>query len=165
MSAWNPWKMTTIAMALVIATALATGLVVANWKSDRVEPTAQAGSQPATQAGSQPATQPAAPRATAQKVVAAGPTQADTEACNLQARDSVGNRTIEVVKDAAIGRAVGAGTGAVGGAIAGGGKGAGIGGVVGIAAGTLYGLNATKSNDARYVEAYRACMRNRGFTS
>jgi len=160
MSAWNPWKMTTIAMALVIATALATGLVVANWKSDRVEPTAQAGSKPATQA--------TAPRAPAQKVVAAGPTQADTEACNLQAKNAVGNRTIEVVKDAAIGGAVGAGTGAVGGAIAGGGKGAGqgagIGGVVGIAAGTLYGLNATKSNDARYVEAYRACMRNRGFT-
>lgn len=27
----NPWKLTTIGMALVIATALATGLVVANW--------------------------------------------------------------------------------------------------------------------------------------
>jgi hypothetical protein len=161
MSAWNPWKVTTIAMALVIATALATGLVVANWKSDRVEPTAQAGSQPATHT--------TAPRAAApQKVVAAAPSQADTEACNLQARNAVGNRTVEVVKDAAIGGAVGAGTGAVGGAIAGGGKGAGtgagIGGVVGIAAGTLYGLNATKSNDARYVEAYRACMRNRGFS-
>jgi hypothetical protein len=147
-------------MTLVIATALATGLVVANWKSDRVEPTAQAGSQSAPQT--------AAPRAAAQKVVAAGPSQADTEACNLQAKNTVGNRTIEVVKDAAIGGAIGAGTGAAGGAIAGGGKGAGqgagIGGVVGLAAGTLYGLNATKSNDARYVEAYRACMRNRGFT-
>jgi hypothetical protein len=151
-------------MTLVIATALATGLVVANWKSDRVEPTAQAGSQSAPQA----TPQTTAPRAPAQKVVAAGPTQADTEACNLQAKNTVGNRTIEVVKDAAIGGAIGAGTGAAGGAIAGGGKGAGqgagIGGVVGLAAGTLYGLNATKSNDARYVEAYRACMRNRGFT-
>jgi ABC-type phosphate transport system substrate-binding protein len=49
MSAWNPWKVTSIVMALVIATALATGLVVANWKSDRVEPTAQAGSQSAPQ--------------------------------------------------------------------------------------------------------------------
>ena len=27
---WNPWKLTAIGMALVIATALVTGLVVAN---------------------------------------------------------------------------------------------------------------------------------------
>jgi len=27
----NPWKVTTIGMAVVIATALVTGLVVANW--------------------------------------------------------------------------------------------------------------------------------------
>ena len=28
---WNPWKLTTIGMALVLTTALVTGLVVANW--------------------------------------------------------------------------------------------------------------------------------------
>ncbi|MDO8476069.1 MAG: hypothetical protein Q7W02_07695 [Candidatus Rokubacteria bacterium] len=95
MSEWNPWKMTTIGMSLVIATALVTGLVVASWKSDRVEPTAQSTSQSAAQ--------PTAPRGAARQVAAAGPTQADTEACNLQARNSVGDKTTEVIKDAAIG--------------------------------------------------------------
>ncbi|MBI3781336.1 MAG: hypothetical protein HY278_09830, partial [candidate division NC10 bacterium] len=28
---WNPWKVTAIGMAVVFATALITGLVVANW--------------------------------------------------------------------------------------------------------------------------------------
>jgi hypothetical protein len=32
-------------------------------------------------------------------------------------------------------------------------------------AGTLFGLDDTKKNDARYVEAYRACMKGRGFSS
>ena len=31
MDKWNPWKVTALAMALVMATALVTGLVVANW--------------------------------------------------------------------------------------------------------------------------------------
>lgn len=43
-------------------------------------------------------------------------------------------------------------------------KGAGIGGVVGLAAGTLYGLNKSKSQDARNVETYRSCMRSRGYS-
>ena len=33
MSHWNPWKMTAIGMALVIVTAVITGLVVASWNS------------------------------------------------------------------------------------------------------------------------------------
>ena len=33
MSGWNPWKMTAIGMVLVTATALVTGLVVANWNT------------------------------------------------------------------------------------------------------------------------------------
>ena len=33
MSDWNPWKMTAIGMALVMVTALVTGLVVASWNS------------------------------------------------------------------------------------------------------------------------------------
>jgi hypothetical protein len=61
--------------------------------------------------------------------------------------------------------AVGAGVGAAGGAVAGGGKGAGIGGIVGATAGTLYGLNEANKNDTRSVEAYRACMRQRGYTN
>lgn len=146
-SSWNPWKMTAIGMALVIVTALITGLVVASWNS---------------------AEKPKAVSSGSSRHVAATPTAADIETCNQYARNQSGDKTTEVVKDALIGGAVGAGVGAAGGAIAGGGKGAGkgagIGGVVGATAGTLYGLNEAKSHDARYVEAYRACMRGRGYT-
>ncbi len=44
------------------------------------------------------------------------------------------------------------------------GKGAAIGGLVGVTAGTLYGINEGNKNDERYREAYRACMRGRGYT-
>lgn len=47
MSEGNSWKMTTIEMALILATGLVTGLVVASLNSDRVEPTAQSTSQSA----------------------------------------------------------------------------------------------------------------------
>ncbi len=145
---WNPWKMTTIGMALVIATGLVTGLVVASWT----------GKEPAAPAGV----------VSGARHVAATPTAADVDACNQYAKSASGDKTTELVKDAVIGGALGAGVGAAGGAIAGGGKGAGkgaaIGGIVGVAAGTLYGVNENKKNDARYVEAYRTCMRGRGFT-
>lgn len=146
---WNPWKMTAIGLALVIVTAVVTGLVVANWT----------GKEPAKTAVSGGSARP----------VAATPTVADVGACNQYAKSVSGDKTTEVVKDALIGGAVGAGVGAASGAIAGGGtgagKGAGIGGVVGLAAGTLYGINEANKNDARYVEAYRTCMRGRGYTS
>ena len=144
---WNPWKMTAIGMALVIVTALVTGLVVASWNG---------------------ADRPKAVASGSVRHAAATPTAADIDACNQYAKNTAGDKTMEVVKDAVIGGAVGASVGAAGGAIAGGGKGAGkgagIGAVVGATAGTLYGLNENKSHDARYVEAYRACMRGRGYT-
>ncbi len=151
--AWNPWKMTAIGMALVIVTAVVTGLVVANWTTPKEDP------KPAAMASRAPApVRQAAPP----------PTAADVDACNQYAKSAAGDKTTEVVKDALIGGAVGAGVGAAGGAIAGGGKGAGkgagIGGLVGAAAGTLYGINEANKNDARYVEAYRSCMRGRGYT-
>lgn len=147
---WNPWKLTAIGMALVIATALVTGLVVANWTSnDKAKPVSTAPAGGARQA-------PAAPLA------------ADIDACNQYAKTAAGSSTTELLKDAVIGGAIGAGVGAAGGAIAGGGKGAGkgaaIGGVVGVTAGTLYGLNEANKNDARYVEAYRVCMQRRGYS-
>ena len=38
---WNPWKITAIGMAVVVVTALVTGLVVANWTgSERDAPPA-----------------------------------------------------------------------------------------------------------------------------
>jgi hypothetical protein len=163
-SNWNPWKMTTLAILLVIATALVTGLVVASW-NDTESPKSATTSPPPT--GQTATPKPAASKPAAPKAAAAKPTPADVEACNLQARSHTGDKTLEVIKDAAIGGAIGAGVGAAGGAIAGGGssagKGAGIGGVVGLAAGTLYGLNENKANDSRYVEAYRSCMKGRGY--
>jgi hypothetical protein len=146
----NPWKATTIGLAVVFATALITGIVVANWS----------GQEKAKDVTTAP------PRPVPEQPVK--PSAADIQFCNQYAKGAVGDRTTEVVKDALIGGAVGAGVGAAGGAIAGGGsgagKGAGIGGLVGATAGTLYGLNETKQNDARYAGAYRACMKRKGFT-
>ena len=77
------------------------------------------------------------------------PAQADVDACNQLAKAQAGDKAIEVVKDGPAGP----------------GKGVASGGMVGPTAGTVYGLNDTKKNDARYVEAYRACMKGRGFSS
>jgi len=158
---WNPWKLTAIGMAMVLATALVTGLVVAKWSGN--EPP-----QPVTAAPGKPMRQAAAPAAPVRQV-SATPTAADVEACNQYAKAQTGSATMEVLKDAAIGGAIGAGVGAAGGAIAGKGgkdvgKGAAVGGVVGATAGTLYGFNEANKNDARSAEAYRACMRGRGYT-
>ncbi len=73
----------------------------------------------------------------------------DVSACNQYAKAQAGDKAIEVVKDG--------GRGA--------GKGAAIGGMVAGTTGTLFGLDDRKKNDARYVEAYRACMKRRGFSS
>ena len=148
---WNPWKLTAIGMALVIVTGLVTGLVVANW-------TGREDAKPASATAGGPV-----------RHASATPTASDVEACNQHAKTQVGDKTTKVITDALIGGVVGAGVGAAGGAIAGGGKGAGkgaaIGGVVGATAGTLYGLNDAKKNDPAYVDAYRACMNRRGYTS
>ena len=152
----NPWKMTAIGMAVVMVTALVTGLVVANWTGgDRV---AQE-QKPQTAMPVRVASTPAAPTSSA------------IAACNRYAASEAGSKdkTMEVVKDGAIGAVAGAAIGAAGGAIAGGGKGAGkgaaIGGVVGAGGGTLYGLNENKKHDERYRAAYSSCMRARGYTS
>jgi len=165
MNGWNPWKMTSIAMALVMATALVTGLVVANWSSAPTPPPAKAVAE-RPRAAAQPAV---AQPAVAQPAVPAMPTQQAVAACNEYAAAQTGqhDKTMEVVKDAAVGAVVGAAVGAAGGAIAGGGKGAGkgaaIGGIVGAGGGTLYGLNENKKNDERYREAYARCLRSRGY--
>ena len=168
----NPWKLTTIALALVGATALATGLVVASW-------TGKASDKQATVADKQPAvgTAPgsAAPRVASSQAPAAAPapavpTQSAIAACNQAAATQSGqrNKTVDTVKDAGIGAFAGAAVGAAGGAFAGGGKGAGtgaaIGGLVGAGGGTLYGLNENQKHDQRYRDAYASCMRSRGYT-
>jgi hypothetical protein len=158
----NPWKLTAIGMALVIVTALATGLVVANWSgkdSDRkVADTSS--SRPVS-----PVASSEAPRAPAV------PTQTAINACNHYAATQAGqrNKTVDTIKDGAIGAVAGAALGAAGGAIAGGGSGAGkgaaIGGLVGAGGGTLYGLNENQKHDEHYRNAYASCMRSRGYTS
>jgi hypothetical protein len=160
----NPWKLTAIGMAVVVATALVTGLVVANWTGG--ERAAEEQKAP------EPKAQPSRPAAPARVASAqAAPTRSAIEACNKYAASEAGSKdkTMEVVKDAAVGAVVGAAVGAAGGAIAGGGKGAGkgaaIGGVVGAGGGTLYGLNENKKHDERYRAAYASCMRARGYAS
>jgi len=153
---WNPWKVTAIAMALVMGTALVTGLVVANRVGTETKP-------PVT-------TRPASPPAGRQAQLPAFPTQAVVDACNQHAAAQAGDRdkTADTVKNAAVGAVVSAAVGAAGGAIADGGKGAGkgaaIGGVLGAGGGTLYGLNENKRHDERYREAYGSCMRSRGYS-
>ena len=152
---WDPWKVTAIAMALMMATALVTGLVVANRVGDDTRAAVSTGTASAP-----------APRVAQPSTI---PPQAAVDACNRYAASQTGDRdkTAEVVKDAAVGAVVGAAVGSAGGAIAGGGKGAGkgaaIGSVVGAAGGTLYGLNESKKQDERYREAYAGCMRSRGY--
>ena len=156
----NPWKMTTIALALVGATALATGLVVANWTGkDSDKQATVADKQPAV--GTAPGS--AAPRVASSQAPAAAPapavpTQSAIAACNQAAATQSGqrNKTVDTVKDAGIGAIAGGGKGA--------GTGAAIGGLVGAGGGTLYGLNENQKHDQRYRDAYASCMRSRGYT-
>ena len=168
----NPWKLTSIGMAVAIVSALVTGLVVANWTgSDRAAQEQKAAVQDQKPAAQEQKTQHKAQATQTHVASAPGvPTQTAIDACNKYAASEAGSKdkTMEVVKDGAIGAVVGAAVGAAGGAIAGGGKGAGkgaaIGGVVGVGGGTLYGLNENKKNDEKYKAAYSSCMHSRGYT-
>jgi hypothetical protein len=155
----NPWKLTAIGMALVATTALVTGIVMAS----RSKPDETAAPSAASAVKNPPRT---VAQVTARPRV---PDQVVVKACNDQAATATGPRdkTVEVVKDGAIGALLGAAVGAAGGAIADGGKGAGkgaaIGGLVGAGAGSLYGVNDNRKHDAAYREAYASCMRSRGY--
>jgi hypothetical protein len=92
----NPWKVTAIGMAVMMVTALVTGLVVANWTgADRAFRT-QKPQQQAT-----PARVASAP---------AAPTRTAIDACNKYAASEAGStdKALEVAKDGAIGAVVGA---------------------------------------------------------
>jgi len=186
-NAWNPWKMTTIGIGLAAAVALVTGVVVANWTGRDAEPTVAvsvAPPRPAATAPARVAAVPAPVRTTAAPApapvaapqaapapVSTMPSQAAIEAWNQQAeaQSSGTSKTVEVVKDGAIGAAIGAVVGAAGGAIvdggSGAGKGAAIGGLLGAGGGALYGVNENRKNDQRYRDAYAGCLRSRGYTS
>jgi hypothetical protein len=179
MENWNPWKMATIGLAVVVTTAAVTGLVVGNWSNKGAETTVTQPAPPAQRAAARPSA-PVSKGSVARPVpapppvaqAAATPPPSDVETCNQYAKSAASGSTEDTTRDvltkAVIGGALGAGVGAAGGAIAGGGRGAGkgaaIGGIVGATAGTLYGLNETNQKDARAVEAYRSCMRSRGHT-
>src|SRR2546430_1321876 len=118
----NPWKLTAIAMGVVMATALVTGLVVANWTAgDRAAQEQKAQQKVAQATPARVASMPAAP------------SQSAIAACNKYAASEAGSKdkTMEVVKDGAIGAVVGAAVGAAGGPIPGRGEGAGQGAAIG----------------------------------
>src|SRR2546427_8655146 len=107
----NPWKVTTIGMAVVIATALVTGLVVANWTG---------GDRAAQEQKTQQKVQQATPARVAS--APAAPSQSAIDACNKYAASETGSKdkTMEVVKDRAIGAGFRAAAGDAGGGSAGG---------------------------------------------
>jgi hypothetical protein len=156
-------------MALVMVTALVTGLVVANWSGTQADrqPVAVGTTPPPPPVAASGAPRVAAPPAPQRASTV--PTQVTIDACHQSAVTQVGQRekTVEVVKDGAIGAIAGAAIGAAGGAIADGGKGAGkgaaIGGILGAGGGSLYGLNENQKHDQRYREANASCMRSRGY--
>src|SRR5206468_2519743 len=108
----NPWKLTAIGMALIMTTALVTGLVVANWtgsSKDKVEERAFDDRKAAQSPAASPATARQAARqqvASAPRVVSSAPTQpslqASVEACNQYAAQQTGSRDqkVDTVKGA-----------------------------------------------------------------
>jgi hypothetical protein len=155
-----------IGLGLMVAIALITGVVVANWsgagKTQTVETTK---TTPKVHAAAPTPTTPAAV-----VVPPELPSQATINSCNQQATQAAPQgKTTELLKDGAIGAVVGAAVGAAGGAIVDGGSGAGkgavIGGVLGAGGGALYGVNENRKTDERYRAAYASCLRSRGYTS
>jgi hypothetical protein len=163
----NPWKLTAIGLAVVVVTALVTEIVVAHRFRTRADQQVAAVSTTPSRAAVAPAPQPAVARTP--QPVSSTPPRASIDACHQQAEQaSQRDKTMEVVKDGAIGALGGAAVGAAGGAIADGGRGAGkgaaIGGILGAGVGSLYGLNENQKQDQRYRDAYAKCMHARGHT-
>jgi hypothetical protein len=123
----NPWKMTTIGIALVLVTALTTGLATAYFTS-----------APKTPVHSSTRIVYAAPERAAARYADASP----AVGCDRDAK--FGRLAKDGVIGGVVGAALGAGTGAIadGGRAAG--KGAGIGGLTGAVAGGLYGAYQNK---------------------
>jgi hypothetical protein len=166
------WKFTAIGILVVVATAVVTGLVVANRTDSDSSVVAQAPSASPSSTAQAPTSPTPPPASTKRSSV---PSQETVNACNRQAATQAGSapregtdKALDIGKDAGIGALGGAAVGAAGGAIADGGKGAGkgalIGGLVGAGGGTLYGIWDNKRNDERFREAYATCMRSRGYT-
>jgi hypothetical protein len=144
---WNPWDIAALGLVLVMASALVTGLVVANWSGSSQEPEprrqAPTASRPWQSTRTLSVKPAAAPIAGSVPVAAALPTAEAVQACNQRAADEVGapERTEEAVRDAPSG------------------------GVAAVGGGTLYGLNESRRNDEKYRAAYASCMRARGYVA
>jgi len=145
---WNAWSIAALGLVFVMATALIAGLVIANWSGSSLEPeprkltpTAASRSWQSTRTVSvKPA---AAPNTRRVPVAVAIPTTEAVQDCNRRASDEAGDqdRTEEVANNV-----VSAGAAAEGG-------------------GTLYGLDKSRRNDAKYRTAYANCMRARGYVA
>ena len=178
------WKLTAIGVVVAAASALVTGLVVANratapTQAAKVESPSPAASPSIAPAPAPPAVAqtpaPAMPPAATEPAKPARPSKDDIAACNRHAASTAGgvpkegkDKYVDVAKDAGIGALGGAAVGALGGAAVKGGKGAGkgalIGGALGAGGGTLYGIYDNKKNDESYRAAYGSCMKARGYT-
>jgi hypothetical protein len=162
----NPWKLTTVSLASVIAVVLIGGVVKASFdKSDeapltteasapevaKVAPVNQAAAKPApVQAAAQPAPVRVASQPPPVPQAPPRPTESDIAACNQYAATQR-TETGDIVRDGVVGGALGAAVGAATGAI------------VGATGGTVYGLNRKNQDDTRAAQAYQACMAQRGF--
>lgn len=181
---WNPWKLTAVGMALMIVTALITGVVVANRYGTDADKTAAEAKAAANEKAAVVAPSPARP-ATARKeaprhanvaqvtpaatpsvaqtsptpnVAQATPGPAPIEECNRYAAEHTASRdkTMDTAKNAGVGALLGAAVGAAGGAIADGGKGAGKGAAIGGLIGAGGGTVYGLNENKKHDEAYRA---------
>jgi hypothetical protein len=137
---WSPWSMAALGLVFVMATALVTGLVVANWSGSSQEtdlrrqaPTASRQWQSTRTVGVKPAAAPIAPGGPAAVAI---PTAEAVQACNQRATDELDEpgRPEDAVKTEEL-------------------------------AGSLHGLNESKQNDEKYRAAYARCMRARGYVA
>jgi len=158
---YNHWKLATIGMALVLTTALITGVTTAYFTRPTDGPAVVAPAPLAVAATppvlarrtAQPMARPVAaePVTSAPVTSAPAPATSPTRTVATVPADcsTGGDRALRIAKPGAVGGLVGAGLGAAGAAIAGGGKAAGqgalIGGLAGAVLGSGYGAYQTKN--------------------
>lgn len=136
---WSPWSMAALGLVFVMATALVTGLVVANWSGSSQEPDLRSQASAASRQWQSTRTisvrPPAAtPLARGVAGAVAIPTAQAVQACNQRATDEVREpgRPEAAVKTEGV-------------------------------PGSLHGLNESRLNDEQYRAAYARCMRARGY--
>src|SRR5437762_8358461 len=158
---YNHWKLATIGMALVLTTALITGVTTAYFTRPTDGPAVVAPAPLAVAAPppvlarrtARPMARPVAaePITSAPVTSAPEPAASPTRTVATVPADcsTGGDRALRIAKPGAVGGLVGAGLGAAGAAIAGGGKAAGqgalIGGLAGAVLGSGYGAYQTKN--------------------